>query len=70
MARSRCQRAVTSVCAVIGADYAEGFFQAISEVGIYISKLQAELYDKIQGSLVGGCFFVSDVGVFLLLAEI
>ena len=42
----------------------------ISEVGMYISKLQVKLCDKIQGFLVGGCFFVSNVGVFLLLAEI
>jgi hypothetical protein len=36
------------------------------EVGSYISKLQIELYDKIQENLVSRCFLVSGVGAFLL----
>jgi hypothetical protein len=37
------------------------------EVGLYISNLQIELYDKIQETLVGRCFLASGVGAFLLL---
>ena len=37
------------------------------EVGSYISKLQIERYDEIQGRLVGRCFLASGVGAFLLL---
>src|SRR5262249_31539375 len=37
------------------------------EVQMYISKIQIELYDKIQETLVGRCFLVSAIGAFLLL---
>ena len=37
------------------------------EVGLYISKLQIELYDKIQENLVSRCLLISGVGAFLLL---
>lgn len=37
------------------------------EVGSYISKLEIELYDKIQENLVSRCLLVSGVGAFLLL---
>ena len=36
------------------------------EVQSYISKLQVELYDKKQESLVGGCLVVSGMGALLL----
>jgi hypothetical protein len=37
------------------------------EVGQYISKLEVDLYDKIQENLVARCFLLSAVGAFLLL---
>jgi hypothetical protein len=37
------------------------------EVGSYITKLQMELYDKIQEDLVSRCLLLSGVGAFLLL---
>lgn len=35
------------------------------EVRMYLSKLELEIYDKTQESLVRGCFVVSVIGVFL-----
>ena len=37
------------------------------EVGLYISRLQIELYDSIQEGLAGRCLLISAVGAFLLL---
>jgi hypothetical protein len=46
---------------------AASFSDLPEEVGSYISKLEIELYDKIQEQLVGRCFLLSGLGAFLLL---
>jgi hypothetical protein len=39
----------------------------LEEVQSYLSKLEIERYDLIQETLVGRCFLLSGVGLFLLL---
>ena len=40
------------------------------EVQRYISSLEMEVYDRKQGSLVGGCLVVSVIGAFFLVRYI
>lgn len=46
---------------------AASFSDLPEEVGSYISKLEVELYNKSQESLVASCLLISAAGAFLLL---
>jgi hypothetical protein len=45
---------------------AASYDSLLKEVRMYMSKLELEIYNKTQESLVGGCFVVSGIGAFLL----
>ena len=50
-----------------GADRSANCGELPDEVQSYLSKIWVERYDQIQEALVGRCFLVSAIGLFLLL---